>query len=281
MSERQGETPLDHSTKPETNSEQSWVYSSLLQMVYPVTRLADNLGKLVRPWTAMFDNREIVSWKNTDEDNKRLINLWSKPNSPGVVFISLHAFTRKDDETKIRQIGMTGWQPNNFDFMNSVCTEVEQDKIYNNSLLPQLTAGKFLYGDTEVIFRSDIGPWLRCTFKALQGSQHTACLVGYDIRRTLQLVQPYWSVPRDILILDIQTAQGFQVQTSEQLTFRQLLERSTGYTIDESLLDNAGNAAQLILQSFQTQVRKTEYIMESHHKTSTVYLTRPYNGYRF
>lgn len=225
-------------------------------------------------------DREILSWKNTEEDNKRLIDLWRKPENAGVVFISLYALACKDDKTKISQIGISAWQPNNFDFIDSIYGQVDQGTILNNSLSQQ-TAGLFIWGETEAISHSDIGEWLKLTFKALQGSQNATCLVGYDIRHILQLVQPYWSVPRDVLVLETQLAQGFQIQTSEHiLSFQQTLRRANGFRLDDSQLNNAGNFAQAVLKSFQNQVRKTEDTIDS-HKRSLVDIYRTYDGYHF
>lgn len=261
---------MDHDTKPETGSEESWIYSSLLQMGHSITTLTENLRRFTRLYTTVFD-RDILSWKNTEEHNKRLIDLWKKPGSAGVAFISLHVLARKDDETKISQIGMSAWQPNNFDFIDSVYCQVEQGTIHNDSSSQQ-TAGKFIWGETEVIPDADIYPWLQCTFKAMRGPQNVACLIGCDTRRILQLVQPYWSVPSDVLIFETQAAQGFQIQTSNNLlSFQQTLQSANGYPLDESQLNNAGNIAQLVLRAFQNQVRKSEDEMDSKKRVLNVY----------
>lgn len=274
MSERQAEITMDHDNKPETGAGQSWIHSSLLHMGQSITSLTQNLGRLTRLYTGIPD-REILSWKNTEEDNKRLIDLWTKPRNAAVVFISLHAFACKDDETKISQVGMSAWQPNNFDFIHSIYGQVEQGTISNNLLLSQATPGKFIWGETEVISDSDIGPWLQSTFEALRGPQNMTCLIGYDIRRILQLAHPYWSVPRGILIFETQAAQGFQIQTSEHLlSFQQTLRGANGFQLTDSQLDNAGNIAQLVLKSFQDQVRETDDNINRKKASLNIYMSQ-------
>lgn len=280
MSERQVETTMNYDTKPGTGSGQSWIYSSLVQMGHSITNLASNLGKYTGLYTLLMSDREILSWTNTEEDNKRLIDLWSKPESAGIAFIALHALTQKDDETKISQIGISAWHPDRFDFINSIYVQVEQGTIPNSSLLPQKTAGQFIFGETEVIDESDIGPWLQCTFKALQGPQCGACLIGFDIRRILQQVRPYWSVPPNVLILDTQSAHGFQTESrGNPLSFRQTLKGANGFQLDEAQFGNAGNFAQSVLKSFQNQVRKTEDTINSRKAAVDIY--RTYDGYHF
>lgn len=251
----------------------------MLNMVHSIAGLTQNLGRLARLYTGISD-REILSWKNTEEDNKRLIDLWRKPGNSGVVFISLHAFSCKDDGTKISQIGMSAWQPNNFDFVHSIYGQVEQGTMPNNSLLSQQTTGKFIWGETEVIPDFDIRPWLQSTFKSLRGPQNTTCLIGYDIRRILQLVQPYWSVPHDVLIFETQAAQGFQIQTSEHLlSFQKTLRGANGFHLDDSQLENAGNVAQLVLKSFQNQVRKTDASINKSKAPLNLYMSQRSPGY--
>lgn len=259
---------MANNTKPETSSGQSWIYSSMNQLVHPMANLAVKLGSLMGIFNAE-SRMTFLNWNHTEEENKRLVNIW---RDAGTVFITLQVLAQKNDERKIFQIGMSGWWPDNFNHIHSLYTEVEE--ATPDSLLPQQTF-KFLFGETEVIAEHDIGPWLQCTFKALQGTRHTACLVGYDIRRILHLVQPYWSVPHDVMIVDTRVTQGFQIP--EHSSFRQ--PRQMHHQLDESLLDNAGNAAQLALESFQRQVREIEEILDA--KKNTLNLYTSYDGYHF
>ncbi|KAI1253658.1 hypothetical protein MGN70_004050 [Eutypa lata] len=252
MSERQVETTMDHDNKPETGSGQSWIYSSLIQTVRPVASLAANLGILPYSYNIIYD-REFLNPHYNEAESKRLTDVWKKTGNADVGFITLHIISEKDNETKIRQIGMTKWRSDGSTHPASVHCQVEQGMAVSEPSYPQLIATNFLFGDTEVIVESDVGPWLDATFRSFHCHQDITCLVGHDIHRILRLVQPHWKVQSDVIVLDTRAIWEFQHKATQHPSFKQTLEGVMGRGRDDFLLDNAGNDARFILEMFQEE----------------------------
>lgn len=253
MSEREVESTMAHDAQPRNNSGESWIYSSLLEVIRPITSFATKLGTI----TSLYKTRSNKDWSSyqfTEEDNKRFKDIWEDADEDAnIVLISLYVHTRKDDETRIDQIGVSTWFADKRAPMYSLQVHFEPDTNVQKSPLPQLIISGFLYGETQVLAESDIGPWLEDTFRASRGSQPKMCLVGHDVPHLLHLVQPYWKVPDDVTILDTRAMWGFRTQTTSLPSLEETL-RVIGHEGDESLLDNAGNSARFILELLDFQI---------------------------
>lgn len=228
---------MEHDTKPETGS---WLYSSLLQIVRPITNLTTKFGTLANLYTTG------PSYQYSEEDNTRFTDIW-KETDADVVFFSLHIVTQNDDESQIKQIGVSKWRSDSGTQILSLQAQVEDDNVVEKSSFPRLVVNDFMFGEAEVISESDIGAWLECTFRCLRGSQQPTYLVGYDISDVLRLVQPYWKVPGDIIIFDTRAILEFKQQARSHPSLKQTLGAiARGW--DGSQLDNAGNCARFILE---------------------------------
>lgn len=247
---------MDHDTKPETGSGQSWVYSSLIQTARPIASLAARLGVLPHSYNIIYD-RDFLNLHYNREENKRLIDVWEKTRNDRIGFITLQVITQKDNEDKISEMGMSKWRSDGWTGSVSVHCQVEKETAVSESPYPQLRATNFMFGDTEVITESDVGPWLDATFRSFQISQDTTCLVGHDIRRILHLIQPHWTVPSDITILDTRAIWEYQMQPTQHPSLKQTL-KSFAPGWDGPLLDNAGNGAGLLIKLFQAQASQAK-----------------------
>lgn len=247
---------MDNNTKPETGSE-SWIYPSLIQTVRPIASLAAKLGILPYSYNIIYD-RDFLNSHYNEGEHRKLIDVRKKAEKASIGFISLHTISQKDSEAKIDQMGMSKWRSDSWTGMVSVHCKVEQETAVSESAYPRLIAGDFMFGDTEAIAESDVGPWLDATFRSFQINQDITCLVGHDIRRTLRLVQPYWRVPSDVIILDTRAIWESQHQLADHPSLNQILRGVIDYRGDDSLLGNAGNTAQFILELIQPQVGRTE-----------------------
>lgn len=266
MSERQTEPPMDHDTKPETSSGQSWIYPSLIQAVRPVASLAAKLRLLPYSYNTIYD-RDFVNTQYNEEENKKLADIWKRTEDDSVGFVTLHILTRDDDETKVSQLGMSKWRSDGLSQIVSFHGQVEQDlAAVKESALPRWVVGDFIFGETEAIAQSDVGPWLYHTFKSFQNSQRTTCLVGHDIRRILHLVKSDWQVPSDVAIIDTRAIWEFQTEATQHPSLQQTLEGVAGLRGDDSILKNSGNDARFILKLLRIQAkqsRKKAYPLEA------------------
>lgn len=268
---------MDNGTKPETGSGQSWIYSSLIQTARPIASLAAKLGVLPYSYNAVYD-RDFINPRYNEEENHKLRDVWKKTKNENedegegedtqIGFISLHIISQKDKETGIDQIGMSKWRSNGWTGMVSVHCQVEQETTMGVSAVsegavseaayPRLIAGDFLFGDTEVIIESDVGPWLDATFKSFQINQDIIYLVGHDIHRILHLVQQYWKVPSDVVILDTRAIWEFQNGVTEHPSLEETMEWVTDYRRRKSSIHNAGNISQFLLSLLRAQGRVSE-----------------------
>lgn len=259
MSERQAETPINHDTKPKVGPEQSWMYSSLIQAARPVASLAAKVGIL--PHLYSIYDRDFVNPQYNEEENKKLRDVWRKAHDESenenentkVGFISLHIINRKDDESKIGQIGMSKWRSDGWTGMVSVHCQVEQETAVSESPFLRLVPGDFIYGDTEAITESDVGPWLDATFRSFKTYQDITCLIGHDIHRILHQIQPCWKVPSGVVILDTRAIWEFQSEVKQHPPFERTLEWVMDYRLNKSSINNAGNGARFILDLIQAQ----------------------------
>ena len=255
MSERQAETTMDHDTKPESGSGQSWIHSSFIQTIRPVASLASRLRILPHLYRISYD-KDFLDTQYNEEENKKLLDVCKKAENAQIGFISLHIISKKDNETEISQLGMSKWRSDGWTGMVSVHCQVEQEMVVSESGYPRLIAGDFTFGDTEVIVESDVGPWLEATFRSFQVNQDITCLVGHDIHRILHLVQPYWKVPSDVIILDTRAIWESQTQATEHPSFKQTLA-GVAHHLDGRLVNNAGNVARLLLKLLQAQIYRS------------------------
>lgn len=246
MSERQAENNMDRDTKLEIGSGQSWIYSSLTQTIRPIATLASRLGVLPYSYNAVYD-RNFVDPHYNEQENKKLIDVWGKAENARIGFVSLHIFSQKDNETKLSQIGMSKWRSGGLTQTVSVHCQIEHGTPVSESSSPRLIAGDFIFGDTEVITESDVGPWLDATFKSFQFDQDISCLVGHDIRHILHLVKSDWEVPGDVVILDTRAIWESQAKATQHPSFDRTLRR-VGHDRDGSVLNNAGNNARFVLE---------------------------------
>lgn len=257
MSERQAQTTIDHDTILDTGSRQSWMYSSLILAARPIANLASKLRILPHSYNVIYDRDFLDSQYNEGENNK-LITVRKQAENARIGFISLHLTNQKNNETKISHIGMSKRRFDGWTGIVSVHCQVEQETAVSESPYPRLIAGDFMFGDTEVIIESDVGPWLDATFRSFQINQDITCLLGHDIRRTLHLIQPYWNVPSDVIILDTRAIWEFQTRATEHPTFEQTMEQVADYRRNESAISNAGNSARFLLDLIQAQGRTSE-----------------------
>ena len=271
MSERQAETPMEHDTKPETISGQSWVYSSLIQTARPVANFAAKLGIL--PHLYSIYDREFLDPKYNEQQNKRLIEVWEQAQTAQVGFITLHITSQKDNENQISQMGMSKWRSDGSTHPASVHCQVEQGMVVSESQYPQLIASDFMFGDTEVITESDVGPWLDATFRSFH--QEITCLAGHDIRRVLSLVQPYWKIPSNIVILDTRAIWEFEAEAMQHPSFKQTLGEVLVHNHDSSL-DNAGNSALFDLELLRKQCWRANKEVHPLERASNI--THGYRG---
>lgn len=260
---------MANNTKPETSSGQSWMYSSLLQILHPLEVLSTKLGT----YTGLYN---FLSSYKYIEDHEGFKAIWKGTNEDDIdaVFISLHIITRSDDDARISQIGVSKWFPRQGTQLYSLQVQVNDDMLVEKSSLPQLVASGFLFGETEVIPESDIGPWLYYTFKALRGSQQAVYLVGHDVRHILHQVRPYWRIPNDIVILDTRALPKFESQETGHPSLKQILG-PIDHRWHETLLDNAGNCAQLIIELLKLQASRVEG-----KKSIGIYLHMGLNAWR-
>lgn len=252
MAERQAETTMDHDIKPDTGSGESWVYSSLIQTIRPVASLAAKLGILPYSYNAIYD-RDFLNRQYNEQENNRLIEVWKKAKNHEIGFITLHIISQKDNKTKIGQIGMSKWRSNGWTHAADVHCQVEKEIAVSESPYSQLIASDFIFGDTEVITESDVGPWLDATFRSFQINQDTICLVGHDIRRILHLVQPYWKVPSEVIVLDTRAIWEFQNQATKHPSFKETLAGVVGHGHADILFNNAGNDARFLVELLQNE----------------------------
>lgn len=242
---------MDHDTKPGTSSGQNWIYSSLIQAVRPIASFTAKLGILPHSYNVLYD-RDFLDSRYNEGEKKRLIDVWEKAKTAQIGFVTLHIDSHKDDETKICQIGMSKWRSGGWTGMVSVHCQIEQETTVSESGYPRLIAGDFMYGDTEVIAESDVGPWLDATFRSFQINQDTTCLVGHDIHRILHLVQPYWRVPGDVITIDTRAIWECQTHATQHPSFKQTVA-GVAHHLDESILHNPGNGALLLLKLIRDQ----------------------------
>lgn len=242
---------MDNVTKPETSSGQSWIYSSLIQTTRPVASLAAKLGVLPHSYNIIYD-RDFLNLQYNEQENRKLRNTWGKAKTNRIGFIALHIISQKDNEAEIVQMGMSKWRSDGWAHPASVHCQVEEGTALSESSSPHLIATNFMFGDTEVITKSDVGPWLDATFRSFRFHQDITCLVGHDIHRILHLIQPYWRVPSDVIILDTRAIWEFQTQATQHPSFKQTLAGVAHY-LDDRLLDNAGNGAELLSKLLQAQ----------------------------
>lgn len=275
MTERQAETQMNHGNKPETGSGQSWIYSSLIQTARPIASLAAKLGIL--PHLYNIYDRDFLNPQYNDQENNKLRDTLKKAETASVGFISLHVITQSDDETRIGQIGMSRWRSDGWTQMISVHCQIDQGIATSESPYPRLIASDFKFGDTEVIAESDIGPWLDASFRSFQRHQDIICLVGHDIHRVLHLVQPYWRVPSGVVILDMRAIWESQNQLTSHPLLKEILGGVIGYSGGDSLLDNAGNTTQFILELIQSQVGEPK---EKENKNGPRYMNMGMNMWR-
>lgn len=242
---------MDNDTEPKTSSGQSWFYSSLLQIISPIKILTTKLGTLTNVYSAA------SRYQYSEEDNKRFADIW-KEKDVDVVFFSLHVIAQNDnDDARIKQIGVSKWRSDHGTQILSLQAQVEDDAIVEKSSLPQLVTSGFIFGETELISESDVGPWLECTIRALRGSQQPTYLVGHDISHMLHLVQPYWKVPDDVTILDVRAIWESENRGASNPSLNQM-SRMIGYGWDEPILSNAGNCAQLIMELLKSEGTRRE-----------------------
>lgn len=254
MSEREVESTMAHGTQPKNSSGESWIYSSLLEVIRPITSFATKLGTLTSLCKSGSD-KDWSSYQYTEEDNRRFMDRWENADEDAIIkFISLHVHTRKDDEARIDQIGVSTRFSDKRAPIYSLQIQVKPDSMVKKSPVLQRIISGFIYGETEILAESDIGAWLDDTFRSPRGSQPTTmCLVGHDVPHLLRLVQPYWKVPDDVTVLDTRAMWGFRDQTMSHPSLKQILG-AIGRSGDESLLDNAGNSAQFILELLDVQI---------------------------
>lgn len=250
---------MDHNTKSKENGfQQSSIYSSLIQTARPVASLAARLRILPYSYNVIYD-RDFLNTHYNEEENMRLLDVWRKGEYTETGYISLHIISQKDDETKISQIGMSKWRSDGSTDPISVHCQVERETTESESSSIRLIAGDFIFGDTEVITESDIGPWLDATFKSFQVHQNITCLVGHDIRHILHLVKSDWEAPSDVIILDTRAIWESQTNATQHPSFKKSLG-VVGYGRDDFVFNNAGNNARFILdlvQSLSFQAKRT------------------------
>lgn len=247
---------MDHDTKPETSPAQSWIHSSLIQTIRPAANLASKLGMLPHLYRINYDT-DFLDTQYNEAENKKLVDICKKAEDAQIGIIALHILSHSGDENKILQMGVSKWRSDGSTQIASVHCQVEQGMTVSEQSSLRLIAGDFMFGDTEVIPESDIGPWLDATFRSFHGHEDTTCLVGHDIHRILHLVQPYWRVPSGVVILDTRALWEFQTQAESHPPLKQTLGVVYKWW-DESLLGNAGNSAVFILQSLERQVTRAQ-----------------------
>lgn len=242
---------MEQDTRSETGSEQSWIYPTLIQTIRPAANLASKLGILPNFYRISYD-RDFIDPRYNEEENRRLVDVWKQTVNANIGFITLHVISEKGNETKISQMGMSKWRSDGWIHPASVHCQVEQGLAMSESSSLRLIAGDFMCGDTEVIPESDVGPWLDATFRSFQINQDSTCLVGHDIHHILHLIQPYWRVPSNVIILDTRAIWESQAHATQHPSLKQTLARVARH-IDERLLNNAGNVARWILELLQSQ----------------------------
>lgn len=224
--------------------------------------LAPELGILGGPYKARFD-RSFSSRQFVKEENKRLLEVWKETKNGNILFLAIQVRTSHTNN-KINQIGISRWWPDGWAQLDSFHGQIEQETMVDRS--SHQSVDGFIFGETETIYDPDVGPWLDHTFKALQSPHQTTCLIGHNIRHILHLIQPYWQIPSNMIVLDTRAIWEFQNEATQHPSFKQTLEGVDGYRGDESILNNAGNGARLTLKLLQAQISRAELSMHSHGK---------------
>ncbi|KAI0005783.1 hypothetical protein F4779DRAFT_33018 [Xylariaceae sp. FL0662B] len=245
----------------ENTTRENWTYLHFASIFQPFTYFLGKMKLLCDIW-----NTPRTSFPSTLEpfadENTQFMELWNSPNRSGIVFAALDVHVWDRDHSKVTEIGLSTWCPDD-DYNQIYCSHCKVED--HSNLVNRFVANDpdiFIFGNTRVVDASSIGPTLDEEFRAMARHFHRIILIGYGINSTIRLLRDHWAVPNTVLILDIQKLWQFQHRKLHQVTLEDALKTTPGVTYKKHLLNNAGNDTRYmlhLLQAFGTAAQKSRH----------------------
>ncbi|KAI1133955.1 hypothetical protein F5Y05DRAFT_406882 [Hypoxylon sp. FL0543] len=187
------------------------------------------------------------------DDNRRLESISQESCERSVVFISIVVCAWDVDRTKLTDIGVSFWNPNDIDCnMYSRHWRIKENVSLENRGVPN-EPDTFTFGGTNLICETEIGLLLDEFILSLNTQFEKVVVVGYATQSTLDLLREHWKPSGSVTILDTQKIWQVQHGQPGEVTLEEALATTPGLVFDKYLLRNAGNDSCFILRLLQVQ----------------------------
>ncbi|KAI1749131.1 hypothetical protein F4782DRAFT_514691 [Xylaria castorea] len=186
------------------------------------------------------------------KERQELLNAWEQVDKSAVLFVALDVAFMGETQKTVTAIGLSHW-----------CLDRTSELISFHWIIDDLQGlgirkaafedDLFLYGTTEGIRESDIGPSLHDTFSDLSSRYQQIYLIGHNVEFMLDRLSTHWVVPNNCIVLDILFVWQAPHNITSPVSLEDCINSIPKLQDSKSSLNNVGNSSRVMIWLLQNQ----------------------------
>ncbi|KAH8163772.1 hypothetical protein CIB48_g4465 [Xylaria polymorpha] len=226
-----------------------WLITSILYLFEPLSR------SRFRRQTRIVPSSQSQKLRRCHEELRKLINIRKQADEFADLFVALDVAFMDEPQQTITAIGLSHQSPvkgSNLASFHWIIGNPQNLGIGKASF----EDGLFLYGNTQAIQATDIGPSLQHVFSNLASRYQQIYLIAHDVEAKLERLSKHWVAPDGFIALDTQLIWQAQHNNITPVSLGECIDTIGPLRDLKSSVNNVGNSSRAILELLRYQEAK-------------------------